>query len=142
MAVRDMITTMLTRLSSYNLITTNTTVNGHVIDTSLFPLGVSYFMAAPGFTDGVYKLTFTEGDEPDLSDGVTVTDDKIIPIQDPVQDAVNTGAAKITLLGNLAQRAGLHSTKRYIRADVVSTGVTTGATIVVMCTLGAQVLPA
>ena len=142
MAVRDMITTMLTRLSSYNLITTNTTVNGTIIDTAPFPLGVSYFMIAPGFTDGVYKLTFTEGEESDLSDGVTVTADKIVPIQDPVQDAVNTGSEKITLLGNLAQRAGLHSTKRYVRANVVSTGVTTGATVAVWCTLGAEVLPA
>ena len=142
MAVRDMITTMLTRLSSFNVITTNTTTNGAIIDTAQFGLGVSYFVAAPLFTDGTYKLTFTEGEESDLSDGTTVTSNKIIPIQDPVQDAVNTGVTKRTFPVNLTQRAGLHSTKRFVRAEVVSTGVTTGATIVVMTTLGAEVLPA
>ena len=141
MAIRDMVSTLIVRLSSHTVITGNGTTNGADIDTAGYDLGVSFVMSAPVWTDGTYKLTFQEGDLSDLSDATNVPADKIIPIAG--LDAVNTGIAATvgqTDENDLMPRAGIHSTKRYVRAVVTATGVTSGATVEVVAVLGGEQL--
>jgi hypothetical protein len=143
MAVRDMISTMSARLSSHTAITSNGITNGTIMDTAEYDLGVSFVMSAPIRTDGTYKLTFMEGDDSGLTDGTVVPADKIITLANTADDAVITGiTAATTGPANLIKRAGVHSTKRYVRAVVNATAVTTGATISVTALLGAELIPA
>lgn len=142
MAVREMVTHMRPVLAFQGAVSSNTTTNTQIIDTANFDLGVTFTMSAPVYTDGTYQLTFQEGDESDLSDAVTVDSVKVVPIADSAQDAVNTGITAITADGGVLVKAGLHSTRRYVRAQIVSTGVTTGATLNLVFTGGAEVLPA
>ena len=142
MAVRDMVTHSVARLISAAAISANGTTVGAIIDTADFDLGVSFYMTAPTWTDGVFKLVFVEGDASDLTGGIPVIADKIIPILDPAQDAVVTGIVAVTAEDGLAVKAGLHSTHRYVQANIVATGVTAGATINLVAMLGAELIPA
>jgi hypothetical protein len=147
MAVRDMVTHSVARLISAAAISANGTTEGAIIDTADFDLGVSFYMTAPTWTDGVFKLVFVEGDDLNpagsaITDGIPVIADKIIPILDPAQDAVVTGIVAVTAEDGLAVKAGLHSTHRYVQANIVATGVTAGATINLVAMLGAELIPA
>jgi hypothetical protein len=141
MSVREMVTQMDAILAFQADVSTDTTTNTTIIDTADYDLGLSFFLSAPAYTDGTYKLVFQEGEESDLSDAVTVSSDKIVPIYVSSKDAVNTGITAITADGNFLVKAGLHSTKRYVRAQIVSTGTDTGATLNLVAVVGAEVCP-
>ena len=139
MAVREMVTHGNLLLAFEDDIATDTTTNGFIFDTKDADLGVTFFIAASAYTDGTYKLTFTEGDDSGLSDGTTVGSEKIVVVSG--SDAVDTGVTAATADGDSYFKAGVHSTKRYVRPNIVSTGTTTGATINVSCMLNGEVLP-
>lgn len=129
MAVREMVTKSDVLLAHQGSIASNTTTNTTIIDTADYDVGISFYLSAPVYTDGTFKLTFQEGDDSGLSDATTVPAVKIVPISDSAQDAVNTGITEQTDDGDRLVKAGIHSTKRYVRANIVSTGVTSGATV-------------
>lgn len=140
MAVKEMVThgnLQVVRVPAS--IATNTTTNTTIVDTADADYGVTFFIEATAYTDGTYKLTFQEGDQSDLSDATTVGSEKIVTVSGT--DAVATGVTAATAAGDNLFKAGIHSTKRYVRAQVVSTGTTTGATIGVYCLLNGEVLP-
>ena len=95
-------------------ISTDTTTNGEIIDTSSFH-GLEFFLKSAAITDGTYTVTLTEGDDSALGDGTTV-------------DAAD-------LLGSIAfvaaeddtpKRIGYIGKKRYVRMNVVSADTTSG----------------
>lgn len=100
-------------------ISTDTTTAGEIIDTADFDMGVAFFVDLTAYTDGTYTLLFEEGEDSGLSDATTVPASKIIGTTVSLT-ALTSGV----LVGN-----GLHSTKRYVRLSIVSTGTTTGATL-------------
>lgn len=139
MAVREMVTHGNLYLAFEAAVSTDTTTTTAIFDTKDADMGVTFFIAATAYTDGTYKLTFTEGDDSGLSDGTTVGSEKIVVVSGT--DAVNDGVTAVTADGGLYLKAGVHSTKRYVRANIVSTGTTTGATLNVSCMLNGEVLP-
>ena len=124
MATRDGFSDKLvTEALASTAIGTNTTTVGSIIDTADYDMGVAFFADVTAYTDGTYTFLFEDGDDSGLSDAATVSTDKIIGSAVSLT-AVTSGA----FAGN-----GLHSTKRYVRMSVVSTGTTTGATINAIC---------
>ena len=97
----------------------DTTTVGNIIDTADYDMGVAFFVDVSAYTDGTYTLLFEDGDDSGLSDAATVPDEKIIG-----QAVSLTAATAGAFAGN-----GLFSTRRYVRLSVVSTGVSTGATL-------------
>jgi hypothetical protein len=96
-------------------ITTNTTTNGVIIDTQGYQ-GLTFLLNVGARTDGTFAVSLQHGDAANLSDAAT-------PAADDVLGAISLNAAqtygKIGYVGN----------KRYVRMQVVSTGVTSGATV-------------
>lgn len=139
MATMEVVTKSNVYLVASAVIASNTTTAGAILDTAHFDRGLSFYIAASAYTDGTYKLTFTEGDDSGLSDGTTVGSEKIVVVTGT--DAVNVGVTAVTAAGGVFFKAGVHSTKRYVRANVVSTAVTTGATIQVVAQMNAENVP-
>lgn len=140
MAVRDNVTLNNVILSDSAVISSDTTTNGTIIDTADFDCGLSFFIGATAYTDGTYKLVLEEGDESNLSDATTVPAKKLIEVDG--LDAVTTGVTALTADGGKFFKVGLHSNKRYVRANVVSTSTSTGATIAVVAVVSPEVLEA
>lgn len=111
---------MLEALASV-AIGSNTTTNGVIIDTADFDMGIKFGFDMSAWTDGAFAISYEDGDDSGLSDAAAVSSDKIIG------DAVTLGA--VTAAGAAFTGNGLFSTKRYVRAVITSTGVTTGATL-------------
>lgn len=134
MAVRDNHSDQATKVGlTRTTINTNTTTNGAIIDTADFDMGVKYSFLVAAYTDGSYAVSFQEGNDPALADATAVPVDKVIG-----------GALTLTAVtaagANWAAR-GVHSTRRYVRCVVVSTGVTTGATLEGVATLHSEYGP-
>ena len=100
-------------------ITTNTTSNGAIIDMAGCG-GVEFIITVSGRTDGTYTPTITVGDDSGLSDGVAA-DASILR-------GTLAGAA---LSANGVSNVGVAANQgyRYARLAIVSTSVTTGATV-------------
>lgn len=111
---------MLEALAS-TAISTNTTTNGVIIDTADYDMGIKFGFDVSAYTDGSFAISYEDGDDAALADAAAVASDKIIG------DAVTLTAA--TAAGAAFTGNGVFSTKRYVRAVITSTGVTTGATI-------------
>jgi len=97
-------------------VSTNTTTAGNIIDTIDFN-SLTFLLNCTAYTDGTYKMTITEGDVANLSDGATAT----LVIGD-------TSAISVTAI-NTPVRLGYVGNKRYARLNIVSTATTTGATL-------------
>ena len=98
-------------------IVTNTATKSTAVDTAAIGNSVSFFSRVSARTDGTYVLSAEESD-----DNVTftaVSSDKIVGSS---SQSANTGTA---VLGKI----GVFATKRYVKAVVTSTVVTTGATV-------------
>lgn len=98
----------------------NTTTNGVIIDSADFDMGIKFAFQVTSFTDGVFTISYEEGEDSGLSDATAVTSDKII--------GAALAPAAATAVANWPSN-GLHSTKRFVRAVITSTGVTTGADV-------------
>ena len=103
------------------VIGSSTTTVGNIIDTADYDMGVAFFVNVTAFTDGVFTIFLEESDDSGMAGSITVTDDKFIPDTGPVGIIAATTAG---FEGN-----GVFSTLRFIRFNIVSTGVTTGATM-------------
>lgn len=141
MAVKDNATLNNVILGFNAAISTDTTTTtGAIIDTADLDGGLTFLIAATAFTDGVYKLAIVEGDAANLSDAAAVSADALIEVGSI--DAVTTGVVAILANGGKYSKVGVHSTKRYVRANIVSTGTTTGATLNVLALVSPETLPA
>lgn len=105
------------------VINSNATTNGVIIDTQGFG-ALEYLLAIGARTDGTYTLQLQHGDAANLSDAATVGAADLL------------GSLPVGNTANTVQRVGYVGDKRYVRANVVSTSVTTGATVGVTAILG------
>lgn len=140
MPVRDNVTLNNVILAFDAAISTDTTTNGAIIDTADQDLGVSFFLGATAYTDGTYKLVLQEGDDSGLSDATTVPSEKLITVTG--LDAVADGVTAVTADGDKLAKVGVFSTKRYVRAQIVSTATTTGATLNMVALVSPEVVAA
>lgn len=116
------------------VIGSDTTTAGAIIDTADFDMGVFFSMLTTAYTDGTFTLKIEHGDDSGLSDAADVDSAMLVYGSLPANSA---GASE----GDVMAKEGVHSTKRYLRASIVSTSVTTGATVQVIAVMGGEVLP-
>lgn len=117
------------------VIATDTTTTGAIIDTADYDMGVTFAVLVTAYTDGTYTLKIEDGDDSGLSDAADVATTQLVYGSLP---AVSAGSTE----GDAMAKEGVHSAKRYIRASIVSTSTTTGATVQVVAIVGPEVLPA
>lgn len=107
-------------------ISSSTTTNGSVIDTQGFQAGI-ITMAVGTRTDGTYTLLVEESDAADMSGSVVCSaPNLILPLN---------GSYAISASNGIINVGWVKGNYRYIRASIVSTGVTSGATL---CSLYVQ----
>lgn len=113
----------------------DTTTAGSIIDTADFDGGLYLSMLAQAYTDGDYALIIHDGDDSALSDAALVDSSQL------VYGTLPSLGAATAALGQLL-REGVIATKRYVRPSIVSTNFSSGgAQIVIMATLGAELMP-
>lgn len=97
-------------------INNNTTIVGAIFPTVLFEAIEFIMFTGKDVADGFYSMTLTHGDESNLSDGVPV----------PTKFLIGELPTNIFLDSQL-KNVGYNGHKIFIRADIVSTNVTAGA---------------
>lgn len=123
--MRDLLHSLVSKVAkAAAAITTDTTTNGNVIDLQGFEACRFDFQSAT-ITDGAYACSIQEGDESDGSDMADASD---------VLGAASFAAADDSTVKSLSYVGS----KRYVRAKIVSTGVTTGGTLGATAVLGRQ----
>ena len=85
---------------------------------------MEFVLRTSAWTDGTYTLKLTAGDQANLSDGV------VVDLTGLIGSLPALGAA------NKTGRVGYRGHNRYVRADVVSTGVTSGSHVSAIALLG------
>lgn len=100
-------------------ISTNTTVSGAIIDTADHE-SLEFVFLAGTITDGAYALNIQEGDDSGLSDVASAVADDLL--------GAETGF--VAANDNTTIRIGYIGKKRYVRAQLISTGVTTGVNMI------------
>jgi hypothetical protein len=99
-------------------ISTNTTTAGVIIDTKGYE-GLEFLIQSGARTDGSYLPLIEESDDSGMAGAVAVADEDLLGLE---VDATIAAA-------NTVKRIGYVGHKRYVRLSLVSTGVTTGATL-------------
>lgn len=115
-------------------ITSDTDTTSAIIDTADFDMGVMFACALQAFTDGAYAFAISESDDAGMAGATVVGAEKII-------ESLPTLDTAITALNDQWKVFGVHSTKRYLQITVTSTGVTTGAQIVVTSVMSGEYNP-
>ncbi len=133
MPVQEQATKQVVTLALEANISSNTTTAGAIIDTADFDLGIYFALAATTYTDGTYTLKIEDGDDSGLSDAADVATGQLVYGTLPAVSAVLADGADYS-------KEGVIGTKRYVRASIVSTGVTTGADLSLLCIKGAELL--
>lgn len=133
MAVKDIRSNVKQTVALTAIISTNTTTNGAVLDTADFELGLMFAVAISAFTDGVYTLLLEEDDVIGFGSSSVISGDQLIgSLPAPI-----AASAQGTDLGTV----GVISNKRFVRASIVSSGTSTGATASVIATQVAEQMP-
>lgn len=135
MPIKETATHMDVLLAMEADISTDTTTTGAIIDTANYDGGLFFAFCATAYTDGTYTLKIEEGDAANLSDAAVVDSSKLVYGTLPAKSAITADGAKMS-------KEGVHSTKRYVRASIVSTSTSTGATIAMVAIGMPEVLPA
>lgn len=125
MANRDLSSVVkLTSARNAAAITTNTTTNGVEIDTQGYD-SVTFALQSAARTDGTYTPLIQETN----TSGSGYTD-----VADA--DLIGTEAAAAISAANTVTKIGYVGNKRYVRLSIVSTSVTSGATVGALAILG------
>lgn len=132
MAIKDIRSNLQNTLVDVNAISTDTTTNTNGFDTSHYDMGFYFAFEVQAYTDGTYNIHLEESD-----DDVTYTD---------VPSAAILGTSPVTLSavtadGGTLNTLGAFSNKQYVRAAIVSTSTSTGATIRTLCVAHGENLP-
>lgn len=133
MAVKDIRSNLKQTLILAGPIGTDTTTAGAILDTADFELGLMFLAGATIYVDGTYVLLIEESDDSGMAGADVITGDKLIgPLP---------SVSAVTSDGEVFQTVGVISNKRYVRASVVSTGTTTGATMAIIATEKGETMP-
>ena len=102
-----------------------TTTGTAIVDTKGYR-SVTFLSWLHNFTDGAFEMAIQDGDDSGLSDAAAVVDEGLIGTE------ANNKLDADRELRSLAYVGG----KRYVRCNIVSTGVTTGADVFTCVLLG------
>ena len=101
-------------------ISSNTTIAGAIIDCKGFH-SLEFLLAVGTRNDGIFTPLIEESDSSDMSGAVAVADEDLLGTEAGAAITTTNGRSRIGYrIGNL----------RYVRLSIVSTGVTSGATLV------------
>jgi hypothetical protein len=103
-------------------ISSSTTTSGAIIDLQGYE-GVMFVLQTGARTDGTYTPLIQEGDDSGLSDAAAVADADLLP------SGTGQEASAAIAAANSVSKIGYRGTKRYVRLQVVSTTVTSGAIV-------------
>lgn len=106
-------------------ISTSTTTTGVIIDTNGYE-SLEFIVQSGAYTDGTYTPLIEESDAANLSGSNAVADEDLLGLE---ADAAVSAA-------NTVKRIGYIGHKRYVRLSLVSTSVTSGATLGATAILG------
>jgi len=112
-------------------INSNTTTSGNVIDMLGYE-GLSFYVSSATLTDGAYQVNVQHGDASNLSDAADVA----------AADLINAEPAFVATEDNTVKEVGYVGDKRYVRVQIVSTGVTTGGTFTALAVRGMPLIQA
>jgi len=101
-------------------ITTNTTTAGSIIDRS-GSRALEFLIHSGPLTDGAYTPLIQHGDQPDLSDATAVDETDLL--------GTEAEAVFVPTDDNAVKKIGYAGIKRYVRLNIVSTGVTSGGSL-------------
>lgn len=138
MSVKDIESKLNFIVALSAVIGSNTTTSGAILDTAAKELGTVFILNVPVFTDGSYELQIFESDDAAMAGATQVVAPKILPTIN-ANDSITEAA--VVAEGATLQKIGVFSNKRYLQARVVSTGVTTGATVNVIATQAPELTP-
>jgi len=131
MAIKDIASNLKAVCSQIEIVGANGATQGATIDTANYELGLMFTAMCVQYTDGDYAISAEESD--DGSTWTNVPSEKIIGTATVIDAAV---AENDTL-----SKFGVFSNKRYVRSEITATNVTTGAIIIVMATMGDELMP-
>lgn len=135
MAVKDIKNNLLGLMALLATIVSDTTTQGVILDTADFELGLMFTLSNSLYTDGTYTLLLEESDDSGMAGATTIAGEQLIGSL-PVVSAA-TVQSNSAALGSV----GVISNKRFVRASIVSTATTSGATVAVLATQKGEVLP-
>lgn len=107
-------------------ITTDTTTDGNIIAASDADK-INFTVLSGAYTDGSYVVKIQHGDQSNLSDASDVADTDLLG--EDIESA-NAPESQTTIAAtNKIKKIGYAGVKAYVRLSIVSTSVTTGATL-------------
>jgi len=115
-------------------ISTDTTTTGAIIDTADYDNGVYFAIGCSAWTDGAYALKIEDGDNAALSDAAVIPDAQLVY---PAMPSLGAAIAE----GSPFEKQGIFGNKRYVRASIVSTGTSSGATLQVVAVVNPELVP-
>jgi len=135
MAVKDQASQMDGYIVINEDISTDTTTVGPVFDMADHECGITFMITCPDalYTDGTYTLLLEESDDSGMSGSAVVPAAKLIGSLPAISAGVADGA--------IYEKVGVFSNLRYVRASIVSTSTTTGATVAGIVLKGSEVVP-
>lgn len=122
------------------VISSDTTTTGAIIDVSDATMGVSYTLFSGAWTDGTYTPILFESDDSGMSGATAVADVDLLG-QDPASSVAPETQAVLDADDEI-KKLGYRGSKRYIRLSIVSTATTTGSTIGAVVSKSVDVKPA
>jgi hypothetical protein len=124
---RKEITTTIKREIALNTqnITSSTTTAGNSIDTAGYNGGLNFTFSIGTRTDGTYTPLITESDD---NSTFTAVDDIYLVSEDPLATDVAPEVQATLIASNSVSKIGYVGYKRYVKASIVSTSVTSGTT--------------
>lgn len=136
MSTRDIASDLNVVVAHSAVIDTDTDTFSNDVNIADYDDGFMFFMAIPAWTDGTYVLTLQ--DSPDNSVWTDVPAEKLI---DPAGNGSITLSAA-TSADDVLERIGAFSVNKHMRAKIVSTVTTDGATVTVYAVRKAELRPA
>jgi len=133
MSNRDLTSDLTSKLALLATISTNTTTNGSAIDTAQFVQGVNFVVACTAFSAGSFAINIQESDTTTSGDFTDVAAAQLID-SEPTITAVNAA-------GDTLEKVGVFGTKRYVRAQIVSTGASGSNTFAIVAQQVADIRP-
>lgn len=138
MAVHDIESELTFSVALAAVISANGTVSGEIIDTAHYELGFVGAADVTAYTDGDHEVQLFESDDSGMSGATQVLAPKILPTTNT--SGVLTLSAAVAA-GDVLEKIGAFSTKRYLQFRIVSTSVTTGATLRINVAQRAELRP-
>lgn len=136
MPVKDIRSDIKVITAQTDVITTNTTTDGAIIDTAHYENGVAFAYQCTAFSDGTYTPVLEEsatgafaGEETDIDDANLIGTE--------AGAVLSAASAELGVVPTI----GIFSTLQFVRSTIVSAGTSSGATITVTAIVAPELIP-